>query len=444
MYTVNWFTKVVFIPTSDMTLVSGTTYNLFMQNFLIEIRRLEASFIDGLWAPQILNHKNPELDFAGADYAGFDKVVDGYTVAFSTSATRVNLIGSNNNIVDIMVVNGVSVVPSNSAGLQRVETGVSGLTSKESATLDKLRYMKQYVFIDEKAGPGGDGSAGSPFNVTADGVDFAEANDIFDIMALSDITLERTLKNFTFSSIGLKTIDFAGENCDKSHFNNVKLTGLQVGKVVCKNVTFLDGLSGLNGDYDDVKMGGDVALLADATVNIVGIAGIFMNGIESRIFDMSAGTATKLNVREATGAYGTIGMNHADKLATFAYSGGGGFALLDTTNTLGTIGLAGILDTAITDNTEVGCSVIKLGVFPGSETMGTAVWSSLLANNILSGSFGEAIGLLWDEAGGDRIIDGTTFQEIFYKAGGIEVMRFNLFDADDNPSIENVYKRVRV
>jgi len=320
----------------------------------------------------------------------------------------------------------------------------SGLSAEQDEVLNKLRYMKQYVFIDEEAGPGGDGSAGDPFNVTADGVDFAEANDIFDIMALSDITLERTLKNFTISSIGLKTIDFDGQNCDKSHFNNVKLTGLQVGKVTCKNVTFLDGLSGLNGDYDNVKMGGDVALLAEGTVNIVGIAAIFTNGITPHSFNMSAGTATKLNIREATGAYQIINMNHADKLATLAYSGGGGLALLDNTNTDGTIGLAGILDTAITDNTGAGCSVIKLGVFPGSETIGAAVWSNLLVNNTLSGSFGEAIGLLWDEAGGDRVIDGTTFQEIFYKAGGIEVMRFNLFDAEDNPSIENVHKRVRV
>jgi hypothetical protein len=51
--------------------------------------------------------------------------------------------------------------------------------------------------------------------------------------------------------------------------------------------------------------------------------------------------------------------------------------------------------------------------------------------------------LLWDEAGGKREIINN--QEIFYKADNqTEVMRFNLYDANGNPAMENVYRRERV
>lgn len=133
-YSVNWITKVVSIPTSDLTLVSGTQYQLAMSDFLGEIRRLEAAFTDGLWAPQILDHTNPKVNFAGTTYAGFDEILNGYTIQFTGVATRVDLLGSNNNIIDVLIATGVSVVPSNSQGLQLVSTG-SGLSAQQDSTL---------------------------------------------------------------------------------------------------------------------------------------------------------------------------------------------------------------------------------------------------------------------------------------------------------------------
>ena len=133
-YVVNWVARIVTIPVGDLTLVSGSRYRLEMSDFHKEIRRLEWEFDDGLWAAQILDHTIPKLDFVGTDYAAFDEVVNGYTVKFDVGPTRVDLVGSNNNIVDVLVVTGISVVPSNTAGL--VRTGESGLTTEESEKLD--------------------------------------------------------------------------------------------------------------------------------------------------------------------------------------------------------------------------------------------------------------------------------------------------------------------
>lgn len=126
-YTINWITKVISIPTIDLTFVSGTRYSLNMADFLTEIRRLEWDPTEGLWAPAIVDHTNTRYDFAGVNYAPFDEILNGYTIQITGIATRVDLLGSNNNIVDVFIATGISLVPSNSAGLQIVIAG-SGVT----------------------------------------------------------------------------------------------------------------------------------------------------------------------------------------------------------------------------------------------------------------------------------------------------------------------------
>lgn len=97
--------------------MSGTHYRLPMSAFHIEVRRLESAFTEGLWAPPILDHTNSKPNFAGANYVAFDEVINGYTIQFTGVATRVDVTDTNNNLVDVLIVTGVSVVPSNSAGL---------------------------------------------------------------------------------------------------------------------------------------------------------------------------------------------------------------------------------------------------------------------------------------------------------------------------------------
>lgn len=144
-YQVDWVNKVISIPASDLTLVSGTEYNLPMSAFLVEIRRLEAAGNEGLWAPQILDHTNPKT-LAGTVYAPFDEIINGYTIQFTGAVTRVNLLGSNNNLIDVLIATGVSVVPSNSAGLQIVSQG-SGLSSEQDTKLNDIAaVVAQMVF----------------------------------------------------------------------------------------------------------------------------------------------------------------------------------------------------------------------------------------------------------------------------------------------------------
>ena len=145
-YSVNWISKVISIPTADLTLVSGTRYSLDMSDFLDEVRRLEWEFTEGLWAPAILNHTNTRYDFAGVNYAPFDDLINGYTVQFTGEATSVDLLGSNNDLIDVLIPTGVSVVPSNSAGLQITESG-GGVTEQDKTDISSMSAEKAWEYL---------------------------------------------------------------------------------------------------------------------------------------------------------------------------------------------------------------------------------------------------------------------------------------------------------
>jgi len=135
---------------------------MLMDEFRIEIRRLEGTEVNGLWAPQILEHTNPKLDFAGANYAGFDEIINGYTFEITGVAERVDLEGSNNNLIDVFIASGVSLVPGNSAGLQIVAVG-SGLTTAEHDQLMVLDTENVDVAKVNNITVGGVGSSGDPW-----------------------------------------------------------------------------------------------------------------------------------------------------------------------------------------------------------------------------------------------------------------------------------------
>jgi len=105
-------------------------------------------------------------------------------------------------------------------------------------------------------------------------------------------------------------------------------------------------------------------------------------------------------------------------------------------------GLAIIKGTGIVTDNSAGMTVID--TIKSLNTISAAVWD-LVPGTPISGSMGEFMVLLWDQAGGRRLIDEDANQEIFYKADNVtEVMRFNLLDVDGNPAYQNVFERVRV
>jgi len=123
---VNWNTKVIFVPQADLTLVSGTLYELDTDWFRLQLKDIE----DDEGIPFLDTHRhNTEVTVAGTTFARVIEIINGYSVEFEDGSYTVRLAGSNNNIFDvengILVQNQVQIIAQNSAGLIVLAGGVA-------------------------------------------------------------------------------------------------------------------------------------------------------------------------------------------------------------------------------------------------------------------------------------------------------------------------------
>lgn len=126
--TINESTQVITVEQSDLSLVSGTLYDMDTNAVF---RYAVGALLDDeryIWMDPAFNH-NTEVTVAGTTYARTIELINGYSLEFSPdSQWSVRLTGSNNNLFDIesgiLNQNQVQVIPTNSAGLV-VTSGVS-------------------------------------------------------------------------------------------------------------------------------------------------------------------------------------------------------------------------------------------------------------------------------------------------------------------------------
>jgi hypothetical protein len=124
--TINRLTQVITVPQADLSLVTGSLYELDTNWFRNELKTIEASE-EGIVELDTHQH-NTEVTVAGTTFARTIEMINGYSVEFTPdSAWSVRLAGSNNNIFDvengILVQNQVQVIAQNSAGLVSVNFG---------------------------------------------------------------------------------------------------------------------------------------------------------------------------------------------------------------------------------------------------------------------------------------------------------------------------------
>lgn len=132
-YSVNWTTKVIDVPLGDLTLVSGSNYTLDTGDFWIEMRRLEASPSDGLWAEQAIEYVNTQV-LSGITYSGIVKLINGYTWQVASTNKNVSLIGKNSNLLDFHIPgNGISILANNAAG--KIS---SGFVAEDRTKVDEI------------------------------------------------------------------------------------------------------------------------------------------------------------------------------------------------------------------------------------------------------------------------------------------------------------------
>jgi hypothetical protein len=135
---VDYRTKVITIPQSYLTLVSGTLYELDTDAFRLDLADIQDSE-EGIWADTMFVH-NTEVTVAGTTFARTIEIINGYSIEFEDGSYSVRLAGSNNNIFDvengILVQNSVQVIAQNSGGL--IVTSSASLSPTQQQIRDAM------------------------------------------------------------------------------------------------------------------------------------------------------------------------------------------------------------------------------------------------------------------------------------------------------------------
>lgn len=127
-------TLVITIPQADLTLVSGSLYELDVNAFRLFLKDWED---DPANMGMLDTHRhNTEVTISGVTYARTFEIINNYTVSFDDvdPPYTVRCVGANHNIVDVMNFNSVNLLIGNSAGLQTVVSG-SGVTAQDKTDI---------------------------------------------------------------------------------------------------------------------------------------------------------------------------------------------------------------------------------------------------------------------------------------------------------------------
>ena len=134
--TINWATKVIYIPQSELTFVGGTVYELDVDAFRLALKNIEDGD-EGMGFPDTHRH-NTAVTLSGVTYARTFEIINGYTVTFEDTGLHytVRFTGANHNIADVTNHNSVNLVVGNAAGLISVSSG-SGLSPSQAVQLEQ-------------------------------------------------------------------------------------------------------------------------------------------------------------------------------------------------------------------------------------------------------------------------------------------------------------------
>lgn len=149
---VTWATRVIFVPKADLTPVSGSLFELDLNAFRLALKDLEDSPA-GMPNPDTHRH-NTEVTLGGVTYARTIEIINGYTVEFEDDGTpdghyTVRCVGANHNLSDVKVLNSVSLIIGNAAGL--IVRDSAGLTEAAQENLALLRKVHTNRFVTDPA-----------------------------------------------------------------------------------------------------------------------------------------------------------------------------------------------------------------------------------------------------------------------------------------------------
>ncbi len=127
--TIDWPSLTFSVPTADLTLISGTLFEMDTEvDYRQAVNAIMASE-EGIVFVDPIRH-NTEVTVAGTTFARTIEQINSYKLQFTPDAQNtVRYVGSNNNLFDvengILTQNQVQVISTNSGGLIKNDPGLS-------------------------------------------------------------------------------------------------------------------------------------------------------------------------------------------------------------------------------------------------------------------------------------------------------------------------------
>jgi len=293
-----------FVATDPQTGLEVRQMNL--TQFAQDIGDLQDN-VEGAWAPTAYEYTAP-VSVGGVQLAPVVVITEFYVVQFEDLQYAVNLVGANTNVQDQVVVNQVSIRPSNSAGLTF------------SDAINSQSFLEAAVWVDSEDGlPGTQFPRGTPPD---------EVDNVTDAIT---IALREGLHRFnirgTFNAVGnvgIERYHVKGQtpqnaiivanalNVTNSSFERIAIVGSITGRGTFQDCSVAKtlNLSGVEGIWDNCGIAGNLTLDASATEPIVFKDCIStIAGTDKPSLDCN-GTAAGINFRRYAGGLAVTNFNN--------------------------------------------------------------------------------------------------------------------------------------
>ena len=234
---INWATKVIYVPKADTTLIQLTPTEireLNLNEFRLALKDLEDS-IEGMAYSDTHRH-NTEVEIAGIVFARVIEIINGYTVTFENGFYSVNLVGANSNVGDVINANNVSIRSANAAGLIS-NSAIEYSSFNGGVTVDTSSEFSGTVFPK--------GTPQQPVNNLADAMLIAEVRGFTTIYVIGDLTIDNggDYRNMSFVGESVsRTILTISDSAmvEGSEFEEATITGVLDGNAKCINCRIMD------------------------------------------------------------------------------------------------------------------------------------------------------------------------------------------------------------
>ena len=171
--------------------------------------------------------------------------------------------------------------------------------SQDTRITEVHGQVSREIYIDTTLVTNGNGYQQSPYNNWSDAVDGAESSGITALILMADAVVDRNIKNFLITGVGLPTIDFAGFDLKGCKLIQCKLEGLFINSIIAEKCVVLHN-AWLNGWYDTCAFAGLSTCVDGAEVNVIDSTSKIA-GLGRPEISMNAIGTCKLSVRGQRG-----------------------------------------------------------------------------------------------------------------------------------------------